>query len=245
MIKLIHAILLVFSVSAMAESTVDKTELLNGVSLKSAKQKDVRTYSGETEKLMPFPIDLVKKGVTNFTEKCNNDYKDKREFTSKEKNCKYHNEHLVETFMVSDFRKMDYFKSFSEVYILGKRVYNRGSFGYYELVTVSQSQNEKNQKTITVVLRMLDDKEVKVFMSPKIKKESAFDSSSSVFTLTEVASNQTLLRFEYNAETDHWLLNKEVSVPQVFASISNSVNQLIKTVETESSIQKRALASKK
>jgi hypothetical protein len=224
--------------------TVDKTEQLNGVSLKSSKEKAVRTFNAVTERTFPYPLTLVKKAVTNFTEKCNNAYKDKRKFSAKEIDCKYHNENLVETFIVNDIRPMESFKGLSEFYLVGRQVYNRGNFGFYELATIRESVNEKSQKTISVVLKMLNDADVRLYTTPKFEKASAFDNSTASYTLTELAPNITSMTYEYTADTDHWLLNKEVSVPQVFASISKSVNDLVKTVEAESSLQKRELASK-
>lgn len=234
---------LFFAFNICAE-TVDKTEQLNGVSLKSSKEKAVRTFNAVTERTFPYPLTLVRKAVTNFTEKCNNAYKEKRKFSPKEVDCKYHNENLVETFIVKDIRQMEYFAGLSEFYLVGRQVYNRGSFGFYELATVRESVNEKNQKTVSVVLKMLDDADVRLFTTPKFDKASAFDNSTATYTLTELAPNITSMTYEYTADTDHWLLNKEVSVPQVFASISKSVNDLVKTVEAESSLQKRELASK-
>lgn len=222
----------------------DKVQELNGVNLKSLKEKSVRTYSGSMEKVLPFPLEVVKKGVTNFTDKCNNSYKSKRKYTPDMTDCRYHNDHIVESFVVKDIREMEYFKEVSEVYLLGRRIYNRGAYGYYELVTVRDGMNDKNQKTVTVTLRMLDDKEAKLYTTPKFSKESAFDSSNSTFTLTQITPGETQINYEYSATTDHWLLNKEISVPQVFASISKSINDLVKTVEDESSYQKRELASK-
>jgi hypothetical protein len=243
MFKSLSVAAVLLSLNAMAVE-FDKVQELNGVNLKSLKEKAVRTYSGTTEKNLPFPIEIVKKGVTNFTEKCNNTYKTKRKYTSETTNCKYHNEHMIESFVVKDIREMEYFKEVSEVYLLARLIYNRGAYGYYELVTVREGKNDKNQKTITVNLRMLEDKEAKLYTTPKFSKESAFDSSSSTFVLTQVNANETQVNYEYSATTDHWLLNKEVSVPQVFASISKSINDLVKTIEDESSYQKRELASK-
>lgn len=234
---------LFFAVNSYSQ-TVDKTEQLNGVSLKSSKAKATRTYNATTERTFPYPLSLVRKAVTNFTEKCNNSFKSKRKYSPKEIDCKYHNENLVETFIVKDIRQMEYFKGLSEFYLVGRQVYNRGSFGFYELATVRESVNEKNQKTVSVVLKMLDDADVRLFTTPKFEKSSAFDNSTSSYTLTELAPNITSMSYEYTADTDHWLLNKEVSVPQVFVSISKSVNDLVKTVEAGSSLQKRELASK-
>lgn len=227
--------------SAFAE--VDKIEVLNGVQLRSGKKNDTRSYTGRIEKYFQFPIEMVKKGVTNFSEKCNNSFKDKRKFTKDMGNCKYHNENLVESFVIKDIRNSDKIKNVNEAYLLGRIVYNRGSFGFYELVTITESKNQLNQKTITISTRMLEDKEVKLYTSPKFKKESAFDNSSTRFILTETSPTETKVNYEYHASTDHWILNKEVSVPQVFASMSKSINDLIKTIEDESSLQKRELAS--
>ena len=243
MLKLVSIFTILFSTTLMADVTLDKSEELNGVTLKSGKESDVRTYIGSTEKSFPHSLEVVKKGITNFTEKCNNSYKEKRQFTNKEIDCKYHNENLVESFIVTDINKTEELKKFSEAFVVGRQVYNRGSFGYYELATMRPGKNEKNQRTLTIHLKMLNNEEVKQYISPKFSKESAFDESTSVYTLTEVSPQETLMRYEYSANTDHWILNKEISVPQVFASISKSINDLISTVETETSLIKRELAS--
>ncbi len=243
MLKSILLIAVTVSASAFAQ-TFDKTEELNGVSLKSGKESSIRSYVGSTEKTFPYPAAIVKKGITNFTDKCNNDYKSKRKFTDEKADCKYHNDHLVESFLVTGLREMEHFKSFSEVYLVGRQVYNRGAFGYYEMVQVAEGMNEKKQKTITITLKMLDDAEVRLFTTPKFSRDSAFDKSFASFVLTEISPNQTHMAYEYSAETDHWILNKEVSVPQVFASISKSINDLVNTVEAASAVQKRELASK-
>lgn len=244
MSKILSLLILFFSFSAFCETEFDKTQELNGVSLKSGKEESVRTFLGSTEKTLSYPMELVKKGITNFTERCNNDYKGKRKFTQEDVDCKYHNENMVETFMVKDINQMHYFKDLSEAYLLGRLGYNRGLFGYYELVTVHEGMNDKNQKTVTISLRMLDDNEVKVFTTPKFSRDSAFEQTRTIFTLTQLSPNQTHLTFHYEAKTDHWLLNKEISVPQVFASMGKSINDLVDSVEMQSSYHKREVASK-
>lgn len=244
MLKSILILTLFFSTSSFSNSVFDREENLNGVQLKSGKSHAVRTFLAATETRFQYPLELVKKGITNFTERCNNSLKNKRKFTSRQYECKYHNENLIETFVVENIRPMEDFKRFQDVYLLGRQVYNRGIFGYYEMVTVTESVDEKKQKVVVIRLRMLDDREVGYLITPKFSRESAFDKSTSVFTLTAVAPEETHVNYEYQAETDHWLLNKEISVPQVFASIGKSVAELIKTVETESGRQKRELASK-
>jgi hypothetical protein len=245
MLKIFVCLATLFALYAQAGTfKMDKVETINGVDLKSGKQDSIRTYQGHVSKVFAFPLETVKKGVVNFTEKCNNKYKDKRKFTDKAADCKYHNDNLVESFVVRDI-KPDYAPESGEVerYLVGRKIYNRGSFGYYELVRIFDGVNSKGQKTIMIVQKMLEDKEVKQYISPKFEKESAFDKSTGVYTLTMLGPKETELSYDYKADTDHWILNKEVSIPQVFSSISKSINDLVKTVDAESIIQSRGVAS--
>lgn len=232
------------ALTAFAEAKIDKKDTINGVKVTSAKDDDTRTYSGQITKKFPHPIESVKSGIVNFDEKCNNDYKERRNFTDKKADCKYHNDHLVETLVVKDL-KDGWTKDANEVerYILGRQIYNRGSFGYYEMVKVFEAKNAQNQRTITIVQTMMSDKQVKKYTKPAFEKDSAFDDSMSIFTLTETAPNETTMEYTYQASTEHFILNKEISVPQVFASISKSINDLIKTVATESALKSRDVAS--
>lgn len=234
---------LAFSLATSAEVKFDKTEVLNDVVLKSSKQDSVRTYYGSVEKTLPYPIEIIKKSVTNFESRCNNAFKDKRSFTDDKMDCKFHNENLIETVVVKDITPSETFKDFSEAYLLGRRVYNRGTFGYYELVTI-KNETVNKKKLTTISIRMLTHDEVKTFTSPKFERESVFDSSVTKFILKEISSGETQVTYDYQADTDHWLLNKEVSVPQVFVSISKAVNDLMTSLESDSSSQKRELASK-
>lgn len=231
--------------SAFSAVKYDKLDEIKGVVLKSGKEKSNRYFMGSSTKTIQQPLQYVMNGVLNFQEKCNNDYKDKREYTDKKTDCKYHNAHLVETLIIKDIHPTGWVKEANERerYITGRRVYNRGSFGYYELIQIFDGKNDKNQKTVTVVQRMLNDKEAKVYVNPKFKKDSAFDESIGTFTLTEINPHTTEVTYAYNSETEHWLLNKEVSVPQIFSTISQSINDLMVSIDKESSLQSRDLAS--
>lgn len=240
--RIATVMMLSLSFNVHAGLTIDKTEELGGVDLKSGKAESVRSYSGSINKQFLYPLEIVKKGITNFSEKCNNGYKSKRQYTSQATDCKYFNEHLVESIVIKDIKPVEAYQG-TEHYLVGRQVYNRGSYGYYELVQIKSGMNDKKQKFITISLKMLEDSEVKNFTEPKFNKDSAFDHSSSLYTLTEIGPTETQMTYEYQADTDHWILNKEISVPQVFASISKSINDLMKTIETESSLQKRELAS--
>lgn len=233
------------SASAGAAIKFDKHDTISGVHVESGKKNSTRLYRGTYSQSFPFSIDAVKNSVVNFHEKCNNSYKDRRQFTDKKADCKYHNDNLVETVVVKDINTAGWVKAEGEVerYILGRQVYNRGSFGFYEIVTVTESKNAQNQKVLTVTQRMLSDKETKLYTKPQFRRDSAFDKTTASFTLTEVSPKETTLSYQYSAETEHWILNKEVSVPQVFSSISKSINDLVKTMEKESQVQALNLAS--
>jgi hypothetical protein len=224
---------------------LDKKETINGVVVQTGKQDSTRIYQGSVTKTFPYKLETIKKSVINFHEKCNNSLKDRRKYTDKKADCKYHNENMVETLVIKDIKQTGWTKAPGEVerFVLGRLIYNRGAFGYYELVQVFYGKNKKNQNTIKIVQTMLDDKVAKIYISPAFDKDSAFDTTQCTFTLTELSPTETKLRYKYRANTEHWILNKEVSVPQVFASMSKSINDLVKTVDTESIIQSRDLAS--
>jgi hypothetical protein len=222
----------------------DKTEVANGIELKSGKKKDTRIYLGRIEKKIPFPIEIVKSSVTNFSQKCNNEYKAQRKYSSTKEDCKYHNDNLIETFVVNPIKINRALKNFTQAYVLGRRIYNRGNYGYYELVTIQEEINVNKQKTIKIIARMLKDEEVKSYISPQFKRESVFNESKNLFILTQISPTETKFEYEYSASTKHWILNKEVSTPRVFSSMGKSIKDLMKSVEDESSLLKKALVSK-
>lgn len=216
-----------------------------GITLTSKKKDSSRSYIALTERIIPSSIEVVKNAIINFKDKCNNKYKDKRKFTSKKFHCKFHNNNLVETFEIknlkTDIEKNTDAKSRNlthenkcstqlEHSILGRKAYNRGAFSYYELLQIEEKKCTGRPKEMTISGVMLSDQEVKKFISPAFKKESAFNQAKWSFRLIEQSEKQTKVEYEYNALTDHWLLNKEVSVSQVFKSISDSVNDLLNSV---------------
>jgi hypothetical protein len=240
-----YILALIWTTGAFAQVTFDKKDIINGVEVQTGKSDSTRTYQGTIQKTLNYPITVVIKGITNFHEKCNNDYKEKRELTDKSFDCRYHNDNLIETLVIRDINKDGWNKEQDEIdrFILGRRVYNRGEFSYYELVQIFQTKNSSGQKVLIVKQTMLNEAQAKVYVKPKLEKESAFDHSSSTFVLTETKTNETHFEYTYQAETSHWILNKEISVPQVFSSISKSILDLLSTVTAESALKNRDVAS--
>ena len=235
----------VITIQAFASNEEQQKDTINGVSVKSHKDDSTRTYIGTVSKSIPANLETVMKSIVNFNEKCNNAHKSRRKNTSQSIDCRYHNENVVETVIIKDINQNGWKKDAKEVerYLLARRVYNRADFQYYELIRIYEDKNEKNQRTMKVVQTMMTDKEVKSYTKPLFEKDSAFDSVTSIYFLTEIEPKKTDLSYEYKADTEHWILNKEVSVPQVFSSISKGINDLLKAVDSESNKISRELAS--
>lgn len=233
------------SVVAYGATKFEKKETIKGVTLQTGKKDSSRVYRGSVSKTFPQSLELVKSEVMNFTGRCNNSYKDRRRYTDKKYDCKHHNANLVESFIIKDLKTTGWQKETNEVdrFLIGRQIYNRGSYGHYEIVQVFETLNDKNQKTVKIVQRMLNDKEVKKYISPKFSKDSAFENSIATFILTEVSPTETAFEYEYIADTEHWILNKEISVPQVFSSMSKSINDLVDILTNESKNKIRDLAS--
>jgi hypothetical protein len=239
----ILTILISFDISARTK--YDRKERQKDVSLASGKEDNVRSYHATTTKVLNFPITIVKDSILNFGDKCNNAFRKKRELTSQEYDCKYHNENLVESLVVKTLRQGTWEKEENEKerFVVARKIYNRGESGYYELVKVKELNNILKQKTIVIEEEMLTNDEARNFVSVKFKKESPFETSDIRYTLTEIAPGKTELRYIYKGTTTHWVLNKEISVPQVFASISKSINNLVSSIGNESEVQTRTIAS--
>ncbi len=232
--------------SAFAYASIsERSDEINGVKLESGKIDSTRFYKGIVSKTYPYSLDQVRASVMNFDERCNNEFKSKREFSDKTKDCKFHNDNLVESIITRDIGS-EFAKEQNEVdrMVIARRVYNRGSFSYNELVTVFEYKNSDNQKVVKIIQKMLEDSETKKYMKPLVSKDTAFDATTGTFILTEVSPTETKMDYIYNSETTHWILNKEVSVSQVFSSISKSLNDLLDIVEKESSTYTRDIASK-
>lgn len=240
---MILATMISFDTSARVK--YDRKERVKDVSLASGKVNDVRSYHATTTKVLNFPLSVVKDSIVNFSDKCNNAFRKKRELTSPEYDCKYHNENLIESLVVKSLRQGTWQKEENETerFVVARKVYNRGESGFYELVKIKESTNVLKQKMIVIEEDMLSNDEARNYVSVKFKKESPFETSKIRYTLTELAPGKTELRYIYKGTTTHWVLNKELSVPQVFSSISKSIRNLVSSIGTEAEVQTRSIAS--
>lgn len=236
---------LLFTLELQAKVTYDRKDKIKGVSLQTGKEADVRTYRGYTAKTLPHSIQKLKQSITNFSDKCNNGYRKKREFTDRDFDCKFHNENVVESFIVKNIDTSGWVREHGEIerFVVGRRTYNRGLSGYYELVQIYEGKNKEGHKTLLISQKMLTNKEVSKYTEPKIEQDTPFNGHTIKYILTEVTPAQTELKYVYRGTTDHWILNKELSIPQVFSSISKSVNDLVATLDKAAATEVRTVAS--
>lgn len=247
LIRTLMAFTALISFETSAKSKFDRKERQKDVSLASGKVDDVRTYHATTTKVLNVPMNIVKDSITNYGEHCNNAYRKKRELTPVEYDCKYHNESYVESLVVRNLRAGTWTKEENETerYVVARKIYNRGENGYYELVKVKETSNILKQRTIVIEQEMLSNDQARNFVSVQFKKDTPLETAKIRYTLTEIEPGKTELRYLYKATTKHWILNKELSVPRVFSSISRSINNLVTTIGVESETQNRAIASER
>lgn len=218
--------------------TYDKREELAGVTLETGKESSTRYYRATTTKTFDGPLAALAEAVTTFTDKCNNGHKGKRKLTDKDVDCKFHVEELVET-------KSQRLEGEGERYLLSRNVYRRGSYAHHELAEVTKGKNSMGQDTVTVTLKMLTDDEARALGTVDLKTESDFTARSETYVLTDLSDKRTELRFELTTATEHWLLNKQLLVPQVFSSLSHGTTDVVKAMEDASTLDKRTIASHK
>lgn len=201
------------------------------IKLISGKKDDVRIYQANHSFELNHPIKIVLNSILNFEEKCNNEYKDQRKLTDKSKSCKFHNGNLIESKIIKDLKKYTPDPYESDRFLIARRIYNRENFSHMDLVKIYKKMNKEGQEVIEVKLDMVDDKVAKALTNPPVEKDSVFQRASSYFVLTQINKNKTKFEYTYTSETDHWLLNKSISVGKVFESMAKSIDLLFVSIK--------------
>jgi hypothetical protein len=201
------------------------------VELKSGKKDDIRYYEAKMTKIIDAPIKNVKESIVNFDQKCNNEYSNKRKFYDDKFKCKYHNPSLVESIIIKDINVKNLDENEQERFLVNRLVYNTNTYNHSDLIQIfNKSENE-----IIITHTMLESEEAKKYNAKAYEKDSAFDHSKGTFTLTSLSPSQTKLDYIYESTTDHWVLNKSVSVSKVFNSMVESFNHLYQSIKIGSS----------
>lgn len=228
-------LILIISLSVFADYSsyqVDDKETHEKTKVKmiSGKKDSNRFYQGNLSQVFSHPFEKVVIAVSNFTEKCNNELKDKRELTDKKYECPYHNTNLVESKVYKVTK--DYKKEENETdrYLIARRIYNRSSFSHMDLVRVYETKNVSGKRVLTITQEMLTDKKANALVDNPLDQDSAFQKAFAKYTITEIDNKSTILNYYYASETDHWLLNKSISVGKVFDSMGASIGLLFDSI---------------
>lgn len=236
--RLITLIVLMFAAHTYADN-VDGVELaleknINGVILHSGKVDSMRTYHGIISKVINANLQKTFAAVANFEEKCNNEFKSKRKFHDKNADCKYHNHNLIESVVE---KKIKYTgpKEPNEVdrFVIARYIYNRGAHAQNDLMVVLNYKNDKKQDVIHIKQFMLTDEESKQYLDNPLKRDTAFNVARGNFIMTKLDDTKTNFEYEYIGKTDHWLLNKEMTVNEAYENIAKGINFLVESVEKE------------
>lgn len=231
---LIFTLSLAFTLNLLAateSNSVDNKEIINGVKLLSGKIESNRFYQGTIEDEFITSAATAVNIITDFEQRCNNEFSDEKKLLKTKGKCKYFNTNLIESKVHPDI-KINLSKKDGEIrrFLVSRRIYNRSYFSHTDLIRVFKKTT--NGKSIyTISQTMLTDGEVKKYMKPLVKQDSVFLKADAVYTLTELSNHKTKIKFEYSSKTDHWLLNKSISVGKVFSSMSKNLNNLFSSLK--------------
>ena len=219
----------------LSKIEIDEKETIDNVKLRSGKKGDDRYYQATLVKTFDRKIDNLRRAITAFNQRCNDEYKDKRKFSDKKTKCKYFNGNVIENILHKDLK--EYTKETNEVerFLISRRIYNREEFSQTDLVIVYTTK-ENDREVQTVHMKMIDKNEAKKYIKPLVKTESAFNKAEGIFKLTQLSEEKTQLEYTYFSRTDHWLINKSIAAGEVFENMAKSLNSLFKHLNVESGI---------
>ena len=203
----------IFSNLAYSQKTI------NGVELETSKTNSNRHLKATKSVILNLNLEESLKLVLNFDEKCNNKFKDKRKWTDKNTDCKHHNNNLIETVHFRDIKNKN--QILNDHFLLLRHGYNRGTFLYFEEITVELSETE-----LHVRQKLLSDEDVKKFIETKLETIFSFQQVEGHFHLKLLEKNKTQLTYTYQSTTDHWLLNKEMMIDEIFESTAKGLSDL-------------------
>jgi hypothetical protein len=225
---------------------VEDHEKVDHVELFSGKKDDVRFYKGKVHKEIELPIDKVLVAVNEFERRCNNEHRKRRKFTKASFDCTQKNSNLVESVKITDlkFTKSEPFKV--DEYILARNIYNRGSYNHYDLITEKHIKQQDGKRVYVIKQRMLSDEEAKKYLGKTYTpQETVFLHTYGIFTLKEISKNKTDLTYEYVSHTDHWVLNKSISVSRFFDGTQKSLKNLVFQIENRANNLAKEMMAKK
>lgn len=196
------------------------------VELISGKKEKTRAFQGRKTHIFTGSLDLVLEGIENFEEKCNNELKKHRKWKDSNYECPHFNKSLSDSKIVQIENKKQLQENQIKQYLVLRNIYNRQEFKHVDLVEVFRNKNEAIVKQT-----MLSDEDVTKYIDFDYKKKSVFNITYGEFRLKQIEKNKIELDYKYYLDTNHWLLNKSISVSEIFDSIAMGLDELFKSID--------------
>lgn len=215
--------------------SIDSQKIEREVELKSGKKDGQRFYSAKTSRKYAAEINTVESLITNFEEKCNNQHKNRRRYLSKEYECPLLNKNLVESKIIKTLKKPGP-TDVDEAWVIRRHVFNRGTYGHNDLLTIKRIPG----KSIVVQHSMISEDEAAAYIDDPFPTQEPFLFMQGTYSLEVIGPNETLVNYQYFTLTDHFVLNKEISVGAVFDSMADGTLQSLQTIEDGLTLKKGA-----
>ncbi len=199
---------------------------IGDVRLSSHWEGETKVFTAEVEMTYEADLETVAKGIENFDEKCNNEYRSKRKMMKWEDKCLYFNKNLVEAVKISKFNK-EALKTddLNPAYLVWRNIYNRGSFAHYDVIKKKKSDNE-----MIISHEMVNPKIIEKVLKKPTRISSAFDFMKGTYKLIKLSENKTKVEYRYESKTSHWFLVRDFVEENVFENMSAGTTQALKTI---------------
>lgn len=196
------------------------------VNMLSGKKDGIRFYQGTISDVLKQPIDKVLDIVLAFDKRCNNELKEKRTLSDKKIDCPYASDSLIESVIVKDLKANRLAKDEIKRFIVVRRSYNRGLYTYNDLIRVFRYLDGYK-----ITMDMLSDKQSKDYFNSKLNNNSVMKTSGGVYYILPEDSGSTRYTYIFTCSTDHWLLNKSITVGTFFDSMAKNLRDEFNTIK--------------
>ncbi|MFG1484279.1 hypothetical protein ABMA79_00040 [Halobacteriovorax sp. HFRX-2_2] len=195
------------------------------VSMLSGKKKGIRFYQGTISDTIAQPVDKVLETVLAFDKRCNNEYRDKRTLSAKNISCPFSSDSLIESVIIKNLKVKKLDKNEIKRFVVKRRSYNRGLYTYNDLIRVYRYMDG-----FKITMEMLNDKQSKAYISSPLSNNSVMQTSGGVYYIMPASGGKTRYTYTFTCSTDHWLLNKSITVSTFFSNMAKNLRSEFNTI---------------
>lgn len=190
-----------------------------------------RYYVGQLQKTYELPIAEVYKSLMSFEHKCNDKYKIKRQYRSRDYDCIFHNSNIVENHIfINDKIKQAKKSDEKERFVLKRFIYNNSRYFQYDWV-ISKQDEQNGKKRYLIYNTLMPPEDIEKYIDNPRSPDIVFDQVEAFFELIEIKENTTLLTYRYTSRTNHWLLNSKIAAGQVLGNFQSNFQGLFENFE--------------